>query len=262
MTRKPTSDALLEFSRVYRSTRSRKPRRFGRPVNGSVFANSRYRARETSSERLNVPIMNTGSQITATDTAQLTNADARPSAAAIDTDHANAMATIVCPIMTRLLDAIAAIAGIAESSVTMPRAAAGSVTKYAAREIPAIPTSPRTENIRSDNFPTTSVIKKIAVVVAHTPSRYTGAPSRTNDGDNSVIAGRGIAPAVLMRTAIDRASVRSRKLAYRPYSPPGLMHETLNEPTHRTTATPRIDTLEYPSRRSWRRRTCTANIRS
>ena len=54
--------------------------------------------------------MNTGSQITATDTAQLTNADARPSATAIDTDHANAMATIVCPIMTRLLDAIAAIA--------------------------------------------------------------------------------------------------------------------------------------------------------
>ena len=45
------------------------------------------------------------------------------------TAQASAIATIVCPTMTRLLDAIAAIAGIAESRVTIPRAASGSVTR-------------------------------------------------------------------------------------------------------------------------------------
>ncbi len=208
--------------------------------------------------------MNTGSQITATDTAQLTNADARPSAAAIDTDHANAMATIVCPIMTRLLDAIAAIAGIAESSVTMPRAAAGSVTKYAAREIPAIPTSPRTENIRSDNFPTTSVIKKIAVDVAHTPSRYTGAPSRNERRRQQCDRRqRNRTCSTDQRTAIDRVFRPLTKARIPPVQPTRphardcqrTDSSNYRHPTHRHPGVSIKKILVC-------RRTCTANIRS
>ncbi|MEU2557417.1 hypothetical protein ABZ589_38205, partial [Streptomyces sp. NPDC013313] len=150
-------------------------------------------------------------------------------ATTIATAQASAIATIVCPTMTRRLDAIAAIAGIAESRVTMPRAASGSVTRYADTAIPTIPIKPTTENIRSDNRPTASVRRKIANVLAQIPTRYGPAPARRSAGDNSAITGRGRAPPVLKSTANDRASVRARNLAYLAYSPCGLTPPTIAE---------------------------------
>ncbi|WP_238529262.1 hypothetical protein [Dietzia alimentaria] len=123
---------------------------------------------------------------------------------------ARSNAATVTPMVVRLGEDIAAMAGMADSSATKAGATAGSVTINAEIARPTMAAMPTTLNWRSVNLPTRSVKTNRMTAHTHTEMSIDTAPAWKSSGLATARRGRSRPPQLLTRTAADRASYLSQ----------------------------------------------------